>query len=82
MFTSLFISLILPIQAHPISYDAWRQSPVSMVQATIDTAIIIGLPRIKMMDSSMNKKANCNDLQGEMVYSKNQREIFIREYIR
>ncbi len=46
-----YISLIMPIQVHPISYDTWRQWPTSMVVvATIDAARIIGLPRVKPID--------------------------------
>jgi len=82
MFTSLFISLILPIQVHPISYDTWRQSPAPMLQATIDAARIIGLPRLKTMDSSMYRTIFINEIQSDPVYRVRLRREFIGEYIK
>ena len=81
MFTSLFISLILPIQVHPISYDTWRQSPAPMLQATIDAARIIGLPRLKTMDSTMYRTIYINEIQSGPVYRVHPRRAFIRDYV-
>ena len=82
MFTSLFISLILPIQVHPISYVTWRQSPAPMLQATIDAARIIGLPRLKTMDSSMRRTIYINEIQSGAAYHIHPRRAFIHEYVK
>ena len=82
MFTSLFISLILPTQVHPISYDAWKQSPAPMLQATIDAARIIGLPRLKTMDSKMYRTIYINEIQSGPIYRVHPRKVFIREYVK
>ena len=82
MFTSLFISLILPIQIHPISYDTWRQSPAPMLQATIDAARIIGLPRLKTMDSTMYRTIYINEIQSGPIYRVHPRRAFIRDYVK
>jgi hypothetical protein len=82
MFTSLFISLILPIQVHPISYDTWSQSPAPMLQAIIDAARIIGLPRLKTMDSSMYRTIYINEIQSGPIYRVYPRGAFIREYLK
>ncbi len=82
MFTSLFISLILPIQVHPISYDTWRQSSAPMLQATIDAARIIGLPRLKTMDSTMYRTIYINEIQSGPIYRVHPRRAFIREYVK
>ena len=82
MLTSLFISLIVPIQVHPISYDIWRQSPAPMLQATIDAARIIGLPRLKTMDSSMYRTVYINEILSGPIYRVHPRRAFIRDYVK
>ena len=82
MFTSLFISLILPIQVHPVSYHSWNQGPVPMLQAAIDTARMIGLPRLKTMDSSMHRTNYITEIQLGLTYRVQFRKAFIREYMK
>ena len=82
MLTSLFISLILPIQVHPISYDTWSQSPAPLLQAAIDAARIIGLPRLKTMDSSMYRTIYINEILSGPMYRVHPRRAFIRDYVK
>lgn len=82
MLTSLFISLILPIQVHPMSHNAWRQGPAPMLQAAIDAARIIDLSRLKTMDSSMHRTIYINEFQLGAAYHIHPRRAFIREYVK
>ncbi len=82
MFTSLFISLILPILAHPMSYDTLGKPRAPMLQAAIDTARIIGLPRFKTMDSTIYHTIYVNEIQSGPVYRAETRKIFIQNYIK
>lgn len=82
MFTSLFISLILPIQVHPVSYHSWNHGPAPILQAAIDTARMIGLPRLKTMDSSMHRTSYINEIQSGLAHRVQPRKVFIREYMK
>ena len=81
MFATLYISMIMPIQVHPMTYSDWRQNPASMVQASIDTARIIGLPRLKTMDSTLYRTIYINEIQSGAMYRMPPRKAFIRDYV-
>ena len=81
MFATLYISLIMPIQVHPMTYSDWRQNPASMVQASIDTARIIGLPRLKTLDSTLYRTIYINEIQSGAMYRVRPRKAFIQDYV-
>jgi hypothetical protein len=78
MLASLYISLLLPIQIHPMTYLTWKQGPAPMVQAAIDTARIIGLPRMWTLD----KPTYINEIHAGPIYRVHPRKAFIREYMK
>lgn len=82
MVITLFMSLILPILVHPMSYDTLGKSPAPMLQAAIDTARIIGLPRLKTMDLTIYRTIYLNEVQSGPVYRAETRKIFIQNYIK
>ena len=79
---SIFTTLLLPVQVHPYSLTEWEHPKASMVQATIDSARIIGLPRLKTMDKDMFKSIYLNELQSGLMYSINHRKTFIKNYVK
>lgn len=82
MFLNILITFLLPLQIHPLSLERWHRSPVVFVQATIDAARIIGLPRLKIMDSSMHRTIYINEFQSGAAYHIHPRRAFIREYVK
>ncbi len=48
---------------------------------TIDTARIIGLPRLKTMDKDLFRSIYLNELQSGLIYSINPRKTFIKNYL-
>ncbi|BEI33208.1 hypothetical protein [Polynucleobacter sp. HIN5] len=81
LLSTIFTSLVVPLQVHPTS-SAWNISPTPIVQAVIDSARIIGLPRMKDMDKAMFKSVHINEFQvGMVVYSIHPRKAFIHNYV-
>lgn len=81
LLSTIFTSLVVPLQVHPTS-SAWNILPTPIVQAVIDSARIIGLPRMKDMDKAMFKSVHINEFQVGMVYSVHPRKAFIQNYVR
>lgn len=81
LLSTIFTSLIVPLQVHPTS-SAWNISPTPIVQAVIDSARIIGLPRMKDMDKAMFKSVYINEFQVGMIYSIHPRKAFIQNYVK
>ncbi len=81
LLSTIFTALVIPIQTHPLSYSNWKFSPTPIVQAIIDSARIIGLPRIKDMDKAMNKTIYVNEFQNGVAYSIHPRKVFIKNYV-
>jgi hypothetical protein len=82
MFATIFVTLILPFQVHPTTFTQWQQSPAPIVQAMIDSARIIGLPRLKTMDSSMYRVIYVNEIHIFPMYRVHPRKSFIREFLK
>jgi len=80
-FSTILTTLLLPIQIHPLTLTQWQYPKASTVQATIDSARIIGLPRLKTMDKDMFRSIYLNELQSELMYSINHRKTFIKNYL-
>jgi hypothetical protein len=53
-----------------------------LVQSMIDTAKIIGLPRLKTMDKFFAKAICIDEIQGEMAYIIYSRKDFLKNYIK
>ncbi len=81
LLSTIFTALVIPIQTHPLSYSNWKFSPTPIVQAVIDSARIIGLPRMKDMDKAMNKIIYVNEFQSGGAYSVHPRKVFIKNYV-
>ncbi len=77
MLATLYISILLPIQVHPMTYPAWKQSSAPIVQAAIDAARIIGLPRMWTLD----RPTYVNEIDSGPIYRAHPRRVFIREYV-
>ncbi len=82
MFATIFFTTLLPLQVHPISYSKWVQPNSPMVQAVIDTARIVGLPRLKTMDRFIHVAAQTNELQIHEIPSFGQRKAFLVKYLK
>lgn len=78
MLATLYISILLPIQVHPMTYPSWKQSSAPIVQATIDAARIIGLPRMWTLD----RPTYVNEIHTGPIYRVHPRRAFIREYVK
>jgi hypothetical protein len=78
MLATLYISILLPIQVHPMTYPSWKQSSAPIVQATIDAARIIGLPRMWTLD----KPTYIYEIHAGPIYRVHPRRAFIREYVK
>ncbi len=81
LLSTIFTALVIPIQTHPLSYSNWKFSPTPIVQAVIDSARIIGLPRMKDMDKAINKTIYVNEFQNGVAYSIHPRKVFIKNYV-
>ena len=81
LLSTIFTSLVVPLQVHPTS-STWNISPTPIVQAVIDSARIIGLPRMKDMDKTIFKSVHINEFQVGMVYSIHPRKAFIQNYVK
>jgi hypothetical protein len=82
MLATIFITFLIPLQVHPMTFTKWQRSPAPMVQATIDAARIIGLPRLKTMDSSMHRVIYINEIHTMPMYRVHPRKAFIREFLK
>jgi hypothetical protein len=82
LLSTIFTTLLLPIQVHPYSLTELQYPQACMVQATIDTARIIGLPRFKTMDKNSFRSIYLNELQSGLIYSINPRKTFIKNYVK
>ncbi len=81
MIGTLLATLVLPIQIHPFTMPDWLFPQAYIVQATIDSGRIIGLPRLKTMDKKLQKTIQINDLQDVTLYSVKPRKTLIKNYI-
>ena len=77
LLSTIFTSLVIPIQVHPMTHSSWQNSQAPMVQAAIDTARIIGLPRMWTLD----KPAYINEIHPGPIYLVNPRRAFIQKYL-
>ena len=64
-----------------ISLMVIRPKPI-LLQSMIDTAKIIGLPRLKTMDKFFAKRIYIDEVQGEMTYIIYSRKDFLKNYIK
>ena len=78
MFATIYISILLPIQIHPMTYPSWKQSFVPIVQATIDAARIIELPRMWTLD----RPVYVHEIHASNIYRVHPRRAFIWDYLR
>ena len=53
-----------------------------LVQSMIDSAKIIGLPRLKTMDRFFAKAIYTDEIRGEMTYTTYSRKDFLKNYIK
>ena len=53
-----------------------------LVQSMIDSAKIIGLPRLKTMDRFFAKAIYTDEIRGEMTYTIYSRKDFLKNYIK
>lgn len=53
-----------------------------LVQSMIDSAKIIGLPRLKTLDKFFAKAICIDEIQGEMAYTIYSRKDFLKNYIK
>ena len=72
----------MPLQVHPMTYGHWQHSQASMVEATIDAARIIGLPRMKDLDKAMYRTTYINEFHTGPTYQVHPRKVFIREFVK
>jgi hypothetical protein len=82
LMSTIFTSLIMPLQVHPMTYGHWQHSQTSMVEAVIVTARIIGLPRMKDLDKAMYSTIYINEFLTGPVYQVHPRRAFIREFVK
>ena len=78
LLSTIFTSFIIPLQVHPMSQGHWPYSQVPMVAATIATARIIGLPRIR----PPSQVPYINELHTGPLYRVHPRKAFIREFVK
>ncbi|MBT8525409.1 hypothetical protein G6724_05535 [Polynucleobacter paneuropaeus] len=71
IFTSFLAILLAAINPAPI-----------LLQGFIDSAKIIGLPRLKTMDKFFAKAICIDEVQGEMAYIIYSRKDFLKNYIK
>jgi hypothetical protein len=81
LLSTIFTALVVPIQVHPTDIEKWKISPATIPQAVIDSARIIGLPRMKDMDKAMYKTIYINEFQERAIYFLHSRKAFTRNYI-
>jgi hypothetical protein len=77
LLSTIFMSIIIPIQVHPLSQGHWQRSHAPIVQATIDAAKIIGIAKMH----TPSKVRYINELHTGPIYRVHPRKVFIREYV-
>ena len=78
LLSTIFMSIVLPIQVHPLSHGNWQRSQAPIVQATIDAAKIIGLAKMH----TAGKVNYLAELHTGPIYRVHPRKAFIREYVK
>jgi hypothetical protein len=78
--TLIFFSLFLPLQANSATCGPYAGPALEIVRATIDSARIIGLPRMKTMDSMMKEPKQINELIVTTPQKANSRKEFLQSY--
>jgi hypothetical protein len=78
LLSTIFTSFIIPLQVHPMSQGHWPYSQAPMVAATIASARIIGLPRIR----PPSQVVYVNELHTGPIYKVHPRKAFIREFVK
>jgi len=78
LLSTIFTSFIIPLQVHPMSQGHWPYSQSPMVAATIATARIIGLPKIR----PPSQVVHVNELHNGPLYRVHPRKAFIREFVK
>ena len=78
LLSTIFMSIVLPIQVHPLSQCHWQRSQAPIVQATIDAAKIIGLAKMH----TAGKVNYVAELHTGPIYRVHPRKAFIREYVK
>ncbi len=78
LLSTIFTSFIIPLQVHPMSQGHWSYSQAPMVAASIATARIIGLPKIR----PPSQVAYVNELHTTPLYRVHPRKAFIREFVK
>jgi hypothetical protein len=78
LLSTIFTSFIIPLQVHPMTYGHWQHSQAPMVAATIATARIMGLPKMR----SPNQVTYVNELHTAPIYRVHPRKAFIREFVK
>ena len=78
LLSAIFTSFIIPLQVHPMSQDQWPYSQAPMVAATIATARIIGLPKIR----PPSQVSYINELHTGPLDRVHPRKAFIREFVK
>jgi len=81
LLSTIFTALVVPIQVHPTKLENWKISPTPILQAVIDSARIIGLPRMKDLDKAIYKTIYINEFQSGVAYSVHPRKVFIKNYV-
>lgn len=92
--SALLIFTLMPLQASPSNIEGVRLNTSLAVAAVVDSAKILGLPRMKLRDSGGNRYYADNILKQEptaMVYQQaglplydrlGSRQVFIQNYVR
>jgi len=70
-FSSILVICLMAIKPEPF-----------LVQSMIDTAKIIGLPRLKTMDRFFAKAVCIDEVQGQMQFITYSRKDFLKNYIK
>ncbi len=77
---TIVISILLPYQVHPTNSDKWQVTTQHIVAATIDTARIVGLPRLRALDKKVQRIFYINELNLELKYQFKTRRQLIHNY--
>jgi len=78
LLSTIFMSIVLPIQVHPLAPGHWHRSQAPIVKATIDAAKIIGLAKMH----TAGKVNYVAELHTGPIYRVHPRKAFIREYVK
>ena len=77
---TIVISILLPYQVHPSTLDKWELNTHSVVTAGIDTARLVGLPRLKTLDKEIHKVSYVNEFNLEITYHIKTRKQLVHDY--